>query len=170
MEIMDYSEMLKNSQVVTSLVSKTIACSKDYVEARQTEVIDQMMEWTFATLKPIFDSGIDHEKRFRMSTHIRELQFADMHSDKQPNRRARAQFFCHIDGDTLRVFFDENGYWYEQKKLNDGMLKFLLSNWAEYKEVVDAGIRRAIEYTNRCASSRLDEQLKLHKALKDFRV
>lgn len=170
MEIMDYSEMLANSRVVTSLAAKTIACSKDYVEARQADVIDQMMEWTYATIKPIFDSGIDQNPKFRMATHIRELRFADMSSDTQRHRRARAQFFCHIDGDTLRVFFDEDGYWYEQKKINDGMLQFLLSNWSEYKDVANAGIRRAIEHANRSASCQLEAQLKLHKALKDFRV
>ena len=58
MEIMNYKEMLVNASAVQALVNKTIECSKDYVESRESDIIESMIQYIYLTLKDAMSNGL----------------------------------------------------------------------------------------------------------------
>ena len=65
---------------------------------------------------------------------------------------------------------DEDGFWKSQHHVNDNCLEYLINRWDQYKINLDKGIRDAIAKTNSTNQYNLQRQLKLHEAVKNFRV
>lgn len=168
MEIMNYKEMLVNAKLVQELTAKTIECSKDYVDSQKTNIIDQMMDYVARLINPILKSNIDIDTAFsRIVVNMDHLMFASFGGD---GKGARAQFHFKCNGTYIRCYFNEIGYWYTAKDIDDPGLKYLLDHWEEYKKEWDRGIQCKIDGINATNSRKLQKQLELHEAVKNFKV
>ena len=168
MEIMNYAEMIENSKIINALASKTIECSKDYVDSRKDDIIDQMMEYLALTVQDVFASGLDLDNHFcAKADRGHGLTFGRFGGDGEG---ARLQFFFSQYGMHIRVYFNESGHWYSQKQISDEGLKNLINNWHEYKTSWNQAITNGINYVNSSKSRALKKQLELHEAVKNFQI
>lgn len=168
MEIMNYSQMIENSNIITALANKTIECSKDYVESRKDDIIDQMMEYLALTVSDIFASGIDLDSHFSAkASRGYGLSFGSFGGD---GTGARLQFWYNQYGMYIRAYFNESGYWYTGKSISDTGLKNLIDNWDAYKRSWNDAITNGIQHVNSHKTHQLEKQLKLHEAVKNFQI
>ena len=168
MKIMNYEEMINNATLVKELANKTIECSKDYVDSRKNDIIDQMMDYLAATVHDILVAGIDLDASFceRASGRF-GLSFGRFGDDGEG---ARLQFFYHQYGTHLRVYFNEDEYWYVSKNISDDGLKQIIDDWDKYKEGWNEAIKYGIIRMNSRKASALEKQLALHEAVKNFQI
>ena len=169
MEIMNYLEMLENAETVKKLTEKTIECSKDYVESRKTDVIDQMLEYIMNTLSDILHSDLINSHVFRRQANLSKgLSFSSFGTSRGP---ASVQFFYNNgDGTYLRAYFTQQGYWCEQNNLSQSSLSCLIKEWPEYKTSWKNNLKWAINAVNERASKDLAKQLEIHETIKNFTV
>lgn len=168
MEIMNYSQMIENSKLVNALANKTIECSKDYVDSRKDDIIDQMMEYLALTVEDVFASGIDLDRSFcEKACRGYGLSFGRFGGDGEG---ARLQFWYNQYETYIRVYFNETGYWYSAKNISNIGLKNLINNWDEYKKSWNNAIKSGINYVNSSKAYELKKQLELHEAVKNFQI
>lgn len=170
MEIMNYAEMIENASLIKALANKTIECSKDYTDSRKDDIVDQMMEYLALTVQDVLVSGIDKEKAFRnQADQGYGLRFGDFGGD---GRGARLQFWYNTGGNGayIRAYFNEEGYWYSAKQISDNGLRGLIRDWPEYKSSWNEAITNGINAVNKDLEYKLAEQLKLHEAVKNFKI
>lgn len=168
MTIMNYTEMINNANIIKELANKTIECSKDYVDARKNDIIDQMMDYLMETISDVFASNLDRDESFRKRANAGYgLSFARFGGR---GVGARLQFWYNQDGTYLRVFFNETGYWYDAKEISNDGLKNLIDIWDEYKLSWDSAITSGIRHMNSAKVHELEKQLAIHEMVKNFKI
>ena len=168
MIVMNYSEMLHNASVVKRLANKTIECSQDYIDSQKDDIVDQMMDYLMETVRDVLASDIHLDSDFRkIARYGHGLSFADFGGD---GTGAAMQFFYNNCGTYVRVFFNENGYWYADKKITNYGLQNLIKDWPVYKQSWSGAIANGIQSVNQRLSQKLAAQLELHEAVKNFQI
>lgn len=168
MTIINYEEMIHNANLVKTLANKTIECSKDYVGARKDDIIDQMMEYLAETVHDVLVSGIDLDTSFCERANKGDgLSFGRFGGN---GTGARLQFFFNYGNTYLRVYFNEDGYWYATKEISNSGLKYLIDHWDKYKQSWNDAIQYGIVRMNSSKASELEKQLALHEAVKNFQI
>ena len=171
MEIMNYKEMLNNASIIQSLANKVIECSKDYVESRESNIIESMIEYIYSTLKDVMSNGlVTSEFILEIDKYLRGNLWLTIGPFGGDGTGAKLQVHFSRFGSVIRYFMDEDGFWKSQHHVNDECLEYLINHWDQYKINLDKGIRDAIAKTNSTNQYNLQRQLKLHEAVKNFRV
>lgn len=170
MEIMNYSQMLENAQAVKVLVNKTIECSKDYTDIKSDDILDQIAEYISNTISDILHDPICQDPTFYNHVQGGGLSFGRYGSISQKAAGANAQFFFSCEGTHLRLLFNPIGYWWEDKKVSNNGLQCLIRDWPVMKQQMDRAIQAGINHHNERLSTELSRQLKLHDAIKNFKV
>lgn len=171
MEIMNYNQMLENANAIKILANKTIECSKDYTDLRKDDVIEQMINYIYHTLKSAMELNmVTQEFILEVDKYLRGNLWLSYGPFGGDGRGAQLQVhFSRFDG-VVRYFMNENGYWVSQHRVTDDMIRYLIKHWEEYKKYLDQGIKDAIAVTNKANQYKLSQQLKLHDAIKNFQV
>lgn len=171
METMNYNQMLENANAVKVLVNKTIECSKDYTDLRKDDVIEQMINYIYHTFKNAMELNmVTKEFLLDVDKYLRGNLWLTCGPFGGDGKGAQLQVhFSRFDG-VIRYFMNENGYWVSQHQITDDMMRYLIERWEEYKEYLDQGIKDAIAATNKTNQYKLSQQLKLHDAIKNFKV
>jgi hypothetical protein len=171
MEIMNYNQMLVNANAVKVLVNKTIECSKDYTDLRKDDIIEQMINYIYLTFKSAMELNmITREFIINVDSRLRDNLWLTCGPFGGDGQKAQLQVhFSRLNGE-IRYFMNENGYWVSQRHVTDDMLRYLIERWERYKQYLDQGIREAIDATNQNNQYKLNQQLKLHDAIKNFQV
>ena len=171
MEIMNYNQMLENANAVKVLVDKTIECSKDYTDIKSDDILEQIAEYIAETIGDILHDPICQNATFCNYANGGGLSFGK-YSSLSTSRAsgANAQFFFSYEGTHLRLLFNPIGYWWEDKKISDNGLKYLMKNWPECKRQMNKAIQAGINHYNERLATQLSRQLELHDAIKNFKV
>lgn len=171
MEIVNYESLLENANAVKTLVDKTIECSKDYTDLRKDDIIEQMIDYIYHTLKNAMELNmITREFMINLDSRLRNNLWLTCGPFGGDGRGAKLQVhFSRFDG-VIRYFMNENGYWVSQHQVTDDMIRYLIGHWEKYKQYLDQGIKDAIDAANRNNQYKLNQQLKLHEAIKNFQV
>ena len=171
MEIMNYNQMLKNANAVKVLVDKTIECSKDYTDLRKDDIIEQMINYIYHSLKDAMKLNmITSEFLLTVDSRLRDNLWLTCGPCGGDGKNAQLQVHICRFGSVIRYFMNENGYWVSQHQVSDEMLRYLIERWERYKQYLDQGIREAIDAANQNNQYKLTQQLKLHEAIKNFQV
>lgn len=171
MEIMNYSEMLENANAVKILVNKTIECSKDYTDLRKDDVIEQMINYIYHTFKSAMELNmVTKEFILEVDKYLRGNLWLTYGPFGGVGRGAQLQVHFSRSDTIIRYFMNKDGYWVSQHQVTDDTLQYLIERWAEYKQYLDQGIKDAIAVTNKVNQYKLSQQLKLHDAIKNFKV
>jgi hypothetical protein len=171
MEIMNYNQMLENANAVKVLVNKTIECSKDYTDLRKDDIIEQMIGYIYHTLKSAMELNmITKEFILNVDSRLRDNLWLTCGPFGGDGYRAQLQVHFSRFGGAIRYFMNEDGYWVSQHNVTDDMIRYLIERWERYKQYLDQGIKDAIAATNNANQYRLSQQLKLHDAIKNFKV
>jgi hypothetical protein len=171
MEIMNYSEMLVNASAVQALVNKTIECSKDYVESRENDIIESMIEYIYLTFKDAMKNHLVTSKFIlEVDKYLRGNLWLTVGPFGGDGEGAIMQVHFNRFDSIIRYYMNEHGFWKSQHRVNDHCLEYLIERWNEYKQDLDRGIKDAVAKTNSDNRYNLERQLKLHEAVKNFRV
>ena len=171
MEIMNYKEMLVNASAVQALVNKTIECSKDYVESRESDIIENMIQYIYLTLKDAMSHHlITQNFILEVDKYLRGNLWLSIGPFGGDGEGAVIQVHFSRFGSVIRYFMNEHGFWKSQHHVNDDCLEYLIGHWNEYKQYLDRGIKDAVAKINSDNQYNLKRQLKLHEAVKNFKV
>ncbi len=172
MEIMNYAEMVKNAQIINILSQTTIQCSRDYVASKEQDIIHQMMQYIYCTLRDVMRSDLISNKDFIL--HIQSYLRGNLWISTGPfgGDGSDAQIQVHFSrfGSILRVFMNDEGYWFSQHIINEDCLKYLINNWESFKINLDKGLQDAIRQVNKENQCAVQRQLNLHEAVKNFKI
>lgn len=173
MEIMNYNQMLENANAVKVLVNKTIECSKDYTDSKKGDIVEQMVEYIQRTLSVV--CALEKRERNVVIGYIMKYLHNGLRIISGPfggdGEGAAIQiFFNRFSGDLIRAYVCEDGYWFSQKKISDKGLECLIECWSQTKEDIDTGIKEGVYMLNLGKKSELEKQLKLHEAVKNFKI
>lgn len=171
MEIMNYNQMLENANTVKVLVDKTIECSKDYIDLRKDDIIEQMINYIYRTFKSAMELNmITKEFIFKVDRNLRGNLWLTCGPFGGAGKGAQLQVHFSRSDTDIEYFMNEDGYWVSQHQVTDDILQYLIERWPKYKRYLDQGIKDAIAATNKANQYKLYQQLKLHDAVKNFQV
>ena len=131
-----------------------------------------MMGYIHHTLKDVMQSDLINNKDFisYVQAYLRGNLWISTGPLGGDGEGAKIQVrFSRFDG-TLRVFMDEDNYWFSQRCVGEECLKYLVDKWADFKENLDQGLQFAIKRTNIDNQREVEHQLELHEAIKNFQV
>ena len=173
MEVMNYNQMLENANAVKVLVNKTIECSKDYTDSKKDDIVEQMVEYIQRTLSGA--CALEKHERTVVIGYIMKYLHNGLRISSGPfggdGKGACIQiFFNRLSGDLVRAYVCESGYWFSQKQISDKGLECLIECWSQIKEGIDAGIKEGVYMINLGKKGELERQLKLHDAVKNFKI
>lgn len=173
METMNYNQMLENANTVKILVNKTIECSKDYTDSKKDDIVDQMIEYIQRTLSGV--CTLNQKDRDVIIGYIMKYMNNGMCISSGPfcgeGEAAAIQIsFNRFDGDLIRAYACEYGYWFSERKISDKGLECLIGRWEDTKKCIDVGIKEGVYMLNCGKKTALEKQLKFHEAVKNFKI
>lgn len=172
MEIMNYEEMVNNAKIINTLAQKTIQCSRDYVESKKDDILEQMMGYIYLTLKDVMSSDLVYDKEFSsyLSKYLCGKLYITTGRFGGDGEGAVLQAFYHRNEGTLRVYMNDEGFWFSQCSIDESAFGYLVTSWEEFKRDLDRGLKEAIEKNNKRNQYKVKRQLELHEAVKNFQI
>lgn len=171
MEIMNYAEMVNNAKTINYLAQKTIQCSQDYVESKKNDILEQMMEYIYVTLRDFMSSGLVYNKSAHyISKYLCGMLYVRTGAYAGDGTGACIQVYYSSGGGVLRVYMNEEGFWFSQCGIDEQAFEYLVRTWSEFKINLDKGLRETIEKINRKNQIDVERQLALHEVVKNFQV
>lgn len=172
--VVDYTELIKTSIVVKEITESTIQENIKFIKIKGNDVLEQISEYIYETLKPILSTDIWKESAFQ--------SHACMY-----NGRFRLQFHeCIVDGKKydVRLMIDGNNFYYEKERelvyfnvdeyrINDVSIEripFIVEHWKGLKDSINRMIPYAIDECNKANQRRLEKQKEMSEVIDSFRL
>ena len=172
MEIMNYAEMINNAKIINALAQKTIQCSRDYVESKKDNILEQMMIYIHLTLKDVMSSDLVYDIEF--SSYLHKYLCGKLYVSAgrygDDGEGAVIQVFFKGSNGVLRVYMNEEEFWFSQCSIGEETFAYLVKTWNEFKRDLDRGLQEAIEKFNKKNQIKVERQLDLHEAVKNFQI
>ena len=172
--VVDYTELIKTSIVVKEITESTIQENIKFIKIKGNDVLEQISEYIYETLKPILSTDIWKESAFQ--------SHACMY-----NGRFRLQFHeCIVDGKKydVRLMIDGSNFYYENARelayfnvdeyhINDVSIEripFIVEHWKGLKDSINRMIPYAIDECNKANARRLEKQKEMSEVINNFRL
>lgn len=166
--IVDYTELTEAAMKVKEITDKAIQESHKQIEIKGKDIVGQVVEYVYETIKPVLVADMHKISRFRDSTAIYSSHFQLSFGNYGVNGKAyQAQLYGH--NGTLRVYFNHDGYIIEEAG-SETMLRWLVEEWAKLKDSMKRMIPYAINRCNEENEKALEKQKEMSNIINSFRL
>lgn len=164
--VKDYTELVEAAMKIKAITDKAIQESTKQIEIKSKDIVEQISEYIYETIKPVLDSGIYNEYKFRDCARIYSSNFRlDFGKYLTENGECQAQLFG-INGNVRVYFKRDDGYYVE----NAGWVTYLVKEWQTLKDSMHRMIAYAIEENNKENQKQIKMQEEKHMILNNFKL
>ena len=166
--IVDYTDLANASMEVKRIADAAIVESTRQIEIKGKNIYEQMSEYISETIKPIIQSGIYKNRRFRDAAAIYNgylsLRFCDyIVSGKECQAQLWGQNGC------LCVYFNANGKYFIEDRGYDA-LPHIVKAWPGFKDSMKRMIPYALKECDKENQAKLAKQMEEHDIIDNFRL
>ena len=172
--VKDYTQLVEASMKAKEITESAIQENVKCIKIKGESILEQIAEYIHETLKPVFNSGIYKENRFRSSACIYNerlsLRFHDCVVDgKEYNARLMMEGSnFYYESDYIYAYFNENEYHINDIRIN--RLPFIVENWKGLKDSMHRMIPYAISRCNEENQRNLEKQKEMSEVIDSFRL
>ena len=165
--IKDFTDLAETSMKIKEITERAIQESNRQIEIKNKEIVGQICEYISETIKPIFDSGIYKEYKFKDCARIYSNHLSIKFGDFGVNGGCQAQLWGQ-DG-TLCVYFRHDGKYFIEDRGN-GALRWIVEEWPKLKDSMNRMIHYAIEECNKENQKKVEKQKEMAEVINSFRL
>lgn len=165
--VVDYTELVEAYVKVKEITESAVKANNKFIKVKGQSILEQIAVYINETLKPIFDTGIYEDHKFKDSAAIYtsglRLTFANyLIGDK----RYQAGFIC---GGNVYIYFNTNHEYYIEG-IGSENLNWVVKHWHELKDSMNRMIPYAIERCNEANQRALKKQKEISEIINSFRL
>lgn len=165
--IVDYTDLAKASMEIKAITDKAIQESRKQIEIKGKDIVEQICEYINETIKPILDTGLYNDAKFRDCARIYSSNLSLRFGTYLVNGECQAQLWGH--NGMLRVYFQDNQKYYIEH-VEDGFIRKIVEEWPKLKDSMHRMIRYGIEECKKEQQKRIEKQEELSKVIDSFRL
>lgn len=167
--VKNYTQLAEASMQIKAIAEKAIQESHKQIEIKGKDIVEQICEYIYETIKPVLDTGINECSRFRDSAAIYTSHFKlTFASYGVKGKNYQVQLWGH--NGTLRVYFNINDGYYIEETGSETMLRWLVEEWAKLKDSMHRMIPYAISRCNEENQKKLEQQKEMSEVIDSFRL
>lgn len=168
--IKDFTSMIDAAMEIKAIKDKVTEKHERYISIKSNDIVDQICQYIYETIKPVLETDIHKSTRFRDSAAIYTSNFRlDFGIWQEVEGKYFAALRTHYYGEKYTIaFFNEDGY----KIFTDR--KFYLNNlvqdWKKLKDSMNRMIPYAIREYNEYNEKEVDKITKEEEIINNFRL
>lgn len=162
--IVDYTDIAEASMKVKEITDAAIKASERQIEIKGKDILEQIAEYVSETLKPVLQSGIYKDRRFRdaaaCSNYLR-LNFGDY----GVGNGCQAQIWG--QGGTVCMYFNAEGKYFIEDRGYDALPR-IVQAWPGFKDIMKRHISYAFKECDKENQRKLEKQKEIDAIINSF--
>lgn len=166
--IKDYTDLVKVSMEIGRITSQSVKESEKYIKIKSENILEQIGEYIYETVKPLIDSGIYKKPEFWERASIYHNGTRLRFSNSNINEiwlTVRTQY----TGEVNVICFSDRGYSIV-KDLGQTINLSLIENWTGLKESMGRMIPYALEEYNKAMQKKIERQKEKSNLIESFKL
>ena len=170
--IKDYTDLVEASIEISKIANKTIKENQKYIEIKSKNILDQIAEYIYETIRPILETDIHKHTRFMdcaaIYTNGLKLKFGEIVVGDNSYNACLTVSGRYISTH-VTIGFHENGYkvfTYNSETINT----IVIQNWIRLKESMNRMIPYALSEYNKYKQKELEKQKEMSDLVDNFRI
>ena len=165
--IKDFTELVDASMEIKRIANEAVQESNRMIKIQSDNIIEQIGEYIYETIKPLIISGIYKESKFRdhVAIYHRNVQLKFDDHDYGICLYVRREY----TGEIKTMYFNANGYKMVQE-IGQATTLSIIQNWAGFKESMNRMIPYALSEYNNHKQKELEKQKEKADIIENFKL
>lgn len=168
--IKDFTSMIEAAMEIQAIKNKATESHERYISIKSNDIVDQVCQYIYETIKPVLETDIHKSTKFRDSAAIYTSNFRlDFGIWQEVEGKYFAALITHYYGEKYVIaFFNKEGYkMFTSRKF---YLTDLVQDWKKLKDSMNRMIPYAITEYNQYNAKEVDRVAKEEEIINNFRL
>lgn len=168
--VQDFTDMIEAAMEIKAIKDKVIESHERYISIKSNDIVGQICEYIYKTIRPVLETNIHKSSKFRDSAAIYTSNFRLGFGiwNEVEGKYFAALMTCYYGEKYIIALFNEDGY----KVFTDRKfyLTDLIQDWKKLKDSMNHMIPYAITEYNQYNAKEVDKVAKEEEIINNFRL